>query len=127
MLFFRSKSPGYAQSQSVTSVGIVEAVTDSHSLEELVRLNARGSVYSTSQLEGFGASRSNPNKVIDFLLIGHLDPSMLLQTSSGIIRIMNPSTTLMVAEKPRVGRCSPRKLSPSSQRKGYLRQYLRAF
>jgi hypothetical protein len=78
MLFFRSKSPGYAQSQSVTSVGIVEAVTDSHSLEELVRLTAWRSVYSASQLEGFGASRSNPNKVIDFLLIGHLDPSMLL-------------------------------------------------
>jgi hypothetical protein len=29
-------------------------------------------------LEGFSASRSNPIKVIDFLLIGHLDPSMLL-------------------------------------------------
>jgi hypothetical protein len=78
MLFFRSKSPGYVQSQSVPSVGIVEAVTDSHSLEELVRLTARRSVYGTSQFEGFGASRSNPNKVIDFLLIGHLDPSMLL-------------------------------------------------
>jgi len=53
-------------------------VTDSHSLEELVRLTATRSVYSTSQLEGFGASRSSPNKDIEFLLIGHLDPSMLL-------------------------------------------------
>jgi hypothetical protein len=74
MLFDRSKSPGYVESQSVTSVA---AVTDSHSLEEL-GLTARRSVHSTSQLEGFGASRSNPVKVIDFLLIGHLDPSMLL-------------------------------------------------
>jgi hypothetical protein len=78
LLFYRSKSPGYVESQSMTSVGIVEAVTDAHSLEELVRLTARRSVYSTSQLEDFGASRSNPVKVIDFLLIGHLDPSMLL-------------------------------------------------
>jgi hypothetical protein len=56
LLFYRSKSPGYVESQSVTSVGIVEAVTDAHSLEELVRLTARRSVYSTSQLEGFGSS-----------------------------------------------------------------------
>ena len=127
MLFFRPKSPGYVQSQSVTSVGIVEAVTDSHSLEELVRLNARGSVYSTSQLEGFGASRSNPNKVIDFLLIGHLDPSMLLADLKRYNQDHESEHHFDVAKKPRVGRCSPRKLSPSSQRKGYLRQYLRAF
>src|ERR1700730_514528 len=62
LLFYRSKSPGYVESQSVTSVGIVEAVTDAHSLEELVRLTARRSVYSTSQLEGFARRGQIPSR-----------------------------------------------------------------
>jgi GNAT superfamily N-acetyltransferase len=78
LLFYRSKSPGYVESQSVTSVGVVEAVADAHNLADLVRLTAKRSVYSTTQLEGFGVSASNPVKVIDFLLVGHLDPSMQL-------------------------------------------------
>jgi hypothetical protein len=38
LLFYRSKSPDFVESQSVTSVGILEAMTAAHSLEELVRL-----------------------------------------------------------------------------------------
>ena len=65
-------------SQSMTSVGVVEAMVDAHSLEDLVRLTAKRSVYSTLQLDAFQASPFNPVKVIDFLLIGHLDPAMQL-------------------------------------------------
>jgi ribosomal protein S18 acetylase RimI-like enzyme len=78
LLFYRSLSPGYIASQSVTSVGVVEAVTNATSLEESVRFTAKRSVYSEDQLEGFHATPARPVKVIDFLLIGHLDPLMEL-------------------------------------------------
>jgi hypothetical protein len=79
LLFYRSLSRGYVASQSVTSVGVVEAVTNASGLEELVRFTAKRSVYSEDQLEGFHATKERPVKVIDFLLIGHLDPFMTLK------------------------------------------------
>jgi hypothetical protein len=78
LLFYRSQSPGYLASQSLTSVGVVEAVANVTSLDDLVRLTAKRSVYSDDQLAGFKASNIRPVKVIDFLLIGHLEPSIKL-------------------------------------------------
>jgi ribosomal protein S18 acetylase RimI-like enzyme/rRNA-processing protein FCF1 len=78
LLFYRSSSPGYATSQSLTSVGVVEAVTYASSLKDLIRLTAKRSVYSEAALAGWNATKDHPVKVIDFLLIGHLDPVMLL-------------------------------------------------
>jgi hypothetical protein len=78
LLFYRSRSQGYLASQSITSVGVVETVTNASSLDELVRITAKRSVYSEEQLEGFHVSQARPVKVIDFLLIGHLDPPIKL-------------------------------------------------
>lgn len=83
VLFYRSRSPGYVASQSVTSVGVVEAVSSARSLDDLVRLTAKRSVYSEAQLAGFGATNAKPVKVIDFLLVGHLDPLMTLDELEG--------------------------------------------
>ena len=78
LLFYRSQSPGYVASQSMTSVGIVEAVSQACSLEDLVRLTGKRSVYSETQLAAFDATAEKPVKVIDFLLSGHLEPLMPL-------------------------------------------------
>lgn len=78
LVFYRSRSPGHAMSQSVTSVGVVETVTYAYSLRDLVRLTAKRSVYREAQLDEFQAKTDHPIKVIDFLLIGHLDPVMTL-------------------------------------------------
>lgn len=78
LLFYRSRSHGYLASQSVTSVGVVETVTTARGLEDLIRITAKRSVYSEDQLAAFRASNARPVKVIDFLLIGHLDPPMKL-------------------------------------------------
>jgi len=78
LLFYRSRSQGYVASQSVTSVGVVEVVTEASSLDDLVRITAKRSVYSEEQLAEFGATRARPVKVIDFLLIGHIEPPMKL-------------------------------------------------
>lgn len=77
-MFYRSQSKGYLVSQSLTSVGIVETVTNATTLEDLVRITAKRSVYSEEQLAEFQASEERPVKVIDFLLIGHLDPPIKL-------------------------------------------------
>jgi ribosomal protein S18 acetylase RimI-like enzyme len=78
ILFYRSRSEGYVVSQCVTSVGVVEAVTQARSLDDLVRITAKRSVYTEAQLAGFHATKADPVKVIDFLLIGHLEPPMAL-------------------------------------------------
>ena len=78
LLFYRSRSQGYVASQSVTSVGVVEAITEASSLNDLVRITAKRSVYSEEQLAEFGATKAHPVKVIDFLLIGHIEPPMKL-------------------------------------------------
>ncbi len=86
LVFYRSQSPGYIASQSVTSIGIVESVTNAASLEELVRLTAKRSVYSEEQLAAFNATKKRPVKVIDFLLIGHIEPPIALSdlTTAGV-------------------------------------------
>jgi predicted GNAT family N-acyltransferase len=78
LVFYRSLSHGYIASQSVTSVGVVESVTSATSLEELVRLTGKRSVYSEEQLADFKVTKMKPVKVIDFLLIGHIDPPVVL-------------------------------------------------
>jgi ribosomal protein S18 acetylase RimI-like enzyme len=78
VLFYRSYSPGYVASQSITSVGVVEAMYQAKSLDDLVRLTGKRSVYSEAKLAAFEATAHRPVKVIDFLLIGHIDPAMKL-------------------------------------------------
>ena len=76
ILFYRSNSPGYRISQSITSVGIIERVSQAGSLEELVRLTAKRSAYTTEQHSKIVEVRDTPVKVIDFLLMGHFDPAI---------------------------------------------------
>jgi hypothetical protein len=78
VLFYRSSSPGYVASQSITSVGVVEAVHQAESLADLVILTAKRSVYSEAKLAAFEATGQRPVKVIDFLLVGHIEPAIKL-------------------------------------------------
>lgn len=48
------------------------------SVEDLVRLSAKRSVYSEAKLAAFEATARHPVKVIDFLLVGHIDPAIKL-------------------------------------------------
>jgi hypothetical protein len=73
-----SKDEGYLASQSLTTVAIAEQVTMVENTDDLVRLTAKRSVFSADDLEEWGAAADNPVKVIDFLLIGHVDPLVSL-------------------------------------------------
>ena len=71
IFFYMSKDEQYEFSQSITTVGVVEQVTNVCDTEELVRQTARRSVFSAQALDDMKASPSSPVKMIDFLLIGH--------------------------------------------------------
>jgi hypothetical protein len=66
-------------SHSITSVGVVEAMHQAVSLDDLVRLTAKRSVYSEAKLAAFEATAHRPVKVIDFLLVGHIEPAIKLE------------------------------------------------
>lgn len=94
ILFYRSNSPGYRISQSITSVGVVERVSYAESLEDLVRLTAKRSAYTTEQLSAIADESKTPVKVIDFLLMGHFDPAIPLDhlLESGVFRGWPPQS-----------------------------------
>ena len=80
LLFYQSKSEGMAASQTITSIGIVEGVSETAELEALVRLTAKRSVFSESELRTMMVGSKRPVRVIDFLLVGHIDPPIPLAT-----------------------------------------------
>ena len=79
LLFYQSLSPTFLYSQHLTTVGIVQSLSATDSLDQLVRLTAKRSVFSESELQEMIDESERPVKVIDFLLIGHLDPPIELQ------------------------------------------------
>lgn len=80
LFFYMSKGDGYAASQSITTVGIVERVADASSVEDLIKQTAKRSVFSAEELRAMAPSIDSPVKVIDFLLVGHLEPPVTLNT-----------------------------------------------
>lgn len=80
LLFFYKGKSSCAPSQAITTVGIFEEMTLAHSTEQLRRIAGGRSVYSDSQLNMMAATPSRPVKVINFLLVGHFEPTMNLQT-----------------------------------------------
>jgi len=100
VLFYRSNSPGYVASQSITSVGVVEAIHQAVSLDDLARLTAKRSVYSEAKLAAFEATAQRPVKVIDFLLVGHIEPAIKLDDLKrmGVFRGAPPQSISQLTE-----------------------------
>jgi hypothetical protein len=80
LFFYMSKNEQYASSQSITTLGIVEQVVNATTADDLIRHTARRSVYSEEELRDWRASVSSPVKMIDFLLVGHVEPPVRLNT-----------------------------------------------
>ncbi len=77
LLFYKSTSI-LPPSRALTTVGIFENMRLAQSIEDLHRLTGGRSVYSERQLLKWGATSDHPVKVIDFLLVGHITPPILL-------------------------------------------------
>lgn len=74
VFFYQSRADAAFHSQAITTVGVVEQVRRAYNYRELSRLTAGRSVYSEQDLEQSIGFASNGVTIIDFLLIGHLDP-----------------------------------------------------
>jgi hypothetical protein len=91
----------YAASQSITTVGVVEQVANVTSGEELIKSTAKRSVFSAEDLVGMQPSPHSPVKMIDFLLVGHSQPSVPLDTlvSAGIFANRPPQSIAELSEE----------------------------
>lgn len=86
IFFYMTRSDSHG-SQSLTSVGVIEDVRLSGDLEQVRVWTAKRSVFSDVELQQLVAG-PDPLKVIDFLLIGHLGPSIPLDllTNNGVLQ-----------------------------------------
>jgi hypothetical protein len=86
LLFFYMTKSGTHASQSLTTVGVVETVRLTGDPKEVRRWTAKRSVFSDAELNDW-VNEGRSLKVIDFLLIGHLVPTLPLDmmTSNGIM------------------------------------------
>jgi GNAT superfamily N-acetyltransferase len=80
LFFYMSKDIGYRASQSITTAGIVEQVTDVSSADDLIRQTAKRSVFTAEDLRAMMSLANSRVKMIDFLLVGHIDPPIPLDT-----------------------------------------------
>ena len=80
ILFYMTKNDNYLNSQSICTIGVIEKIAKATSLNELIVLTAKRSVYSLQQLEEQMNSDQKPIKVIDFLLNVHLEQPVPLGT-----------------------------------------------
>ncbi|WP_454762323.1 GNAT family N-acetyltransferase [Caulobacter segnis] len=93
LLFYQSKTHGMVASQAITSLGVVERVSQTSDLDELVRLTAKRSVFSESELRAMIDDKDTPVRVIDFLLVGHLKPIPLATLNGeGVFRGKPPQS-----------------------------------
>ena len=101
VFFYMSKDEAYATSQSITTVGVVEQVANVTSAEELIKQTAKRSAFSAEDLTGMAPSPVSPVKMIDFLLVGHSQPSVPLAilVSAGIFNGRPPQSIAELSEE----------------------------
>ena len=101
LFFYMSKADGYAASQSITTVGITEQAIDVTTADDLIRLTAKRSVFSAKDMRGMKASTNSPVKMIDFLLVGHTQPPVRLDTlvAMGVFSNRPPQSIAQLTEE----------------------------
>jgi len=107
LLFYMSKSRVLAGSQCITTIGVAEQVTEAASLDELVRRTARRSVYSLEEQGELVSAAPTPVKVIDFLLVAHLDPFVSLTKLLGEGILQNAPQSITRLDTDRYRRLRP--------------------
>jgi hypothetical protein len=102
LFFYMSKDDHYSASQSITTVGIVEQVIDVTTADDLVRHTAKRSVFSAGDLNDMKPSAKSPVKIIDFLLVGHVEPPVRLNTlvNMGVFSHRPPQSISELTEGP---------------------------
>ena len=78
LLFFYKSASKNLPSQAITALGILESVTLATSTKELMQLTGGRSVYSEEELDDWEATAKRPVKVINYLLVSYIEPSVSL-------------------------------------------------
>lgn len=101
LAFYVSKNPEFVHSQCITTVGVVENVTEAELVDEVVRATARRSVFSLGELQELMDESATPLKIIDFLLAAHLTTPIGLKelTRSGVFQGHPPQTIMECREE----------------------------
>ncbi len=76
LLFFHLKKSNSLDSQCLVTLGIVDGFNITNENDELLRLTAKRSVFSQEKLEEFTRNNKKKVKVINFLIAGHITPSI---------------------------------------------------
>jgi hypothetical protein len=79
LFFYKSKGSG-ANSQTLTSIAIVERVRESRKFKKIASWTSKRSVFSARELKALVSRKTTPLKVIDFLLVDHIKPPIALKT-----------------------------------------------
>jgi ribosomal protein S18 acetylase RimI-like enzyme len=79
VLFFYKSASKELPSQAITSVCVLEEMTLATSTKELMLKTGGRSVYSEKELEDWKATPERPVKVINYLLIRYIEPSIGLK------------------------------------------------
>ena len=100
LLFYMSKDSQFVRSQSITTVGVIEKVSRAETLDSLLHLVGKRSVFSGEELEAMLNARSGPMVVIDFLLTGHFLPPVKLKTlvKAGVFRNRPPQSISRISD-----------------------------
>lgn len=101
LLFYLSKDERLEASQCLTTIGIVEQLRESKTVDDLVRMTAKRSVFSGEELKEIQTRAETPVKVIDFLLAGHISPPVSLDAlvGAGIFNTRPPQSIARIDEE----------------------------
>lgn len=80
MLFFYKSKSKLPPSQAMTAIGVLEEYKLAKSTKDLLQMVGGRSVYSEKQLSDWNASPEKPVKVINYLLVGYIDPPISIKT-----------------------------------------------
>lgn len=88
ILFFYKSTSKEPPSQALTALGILEEVTWARSTKELMLKTGGRSVYSEAELTAWKATPQKPVKVINYLLVSYIQPSIGLEElrDIGVVR-----------------------------------------
>lgn len=100
IFFYQSKDDAAGNSQSITTVGVVEQVGVAHDFRELSRLTAGRSVFSEADLKELCRTCPRGVTAIDFLHVQHLQPPVGLWrlVEAGVLRAAPQSITSIPRE-----------------------------
>jgi ribosomal protein S18 acetylase RimI-like enzyme len=74
ILFFYKSTSKELPSRAITAIGVLEEVTLATSTKDLMLKTGGRSVYGEKELDAWQASPAKPVKVINYLLVGYVDP-----------------------------------------------------